>query len=312
MEHFVTIFDGDFLPQGLALIDSLERHAGDHILWVICLDDRARDVLENLRKANLRVIACADLETPELLSVKPTRTRAEYCWTLKPRAIGFVFERDPSARRASYIDADVFLLKSPRPIFEELEASGKSVLITDHAYDPEYDQSASSGRFCAHFMTFVRDRGEPVRRWWEERCIEWCFRRVEDGKFGDQKYLDEWPGRFRDHVHVLQRRDAIQAPWNARLFDARNAIAWHFHGLRVQGDRIRWYSSYEIPPGVEALVYAPYVRVLESRLTQLGLHVFQGGRESAAAALLATGKRTVARMLGLRARSLHRKVTQRK
>jgi hypothetical protein len=71
------------------------------------------------------------------------------------------------------------------------------VLITDHGYAPEYDQSATSGQYCVQFMTFERDGGEPVRRWWEERCIEWCYARFEDGKFGDQKYLDDWPYRFK-------------------------------------------------------------------------------------------------------------------
>jgi hypothetical protein len=244
MEHYVTLFDGNFLPQGLALIDSLERFAGEHTLWVVCMDERAQRVLEAKAKPNVRTIPLAQAETPELLAVKPGRSRAEYCWTLTSRAPKLVFDRDAAARRVTYIDADMSFLGSPQPIFDELDRSGKDVLITEHAYDPEYDQSAASGRFCVQFITFVRDSGEDVRRWWEARCLEWCFNRMEPGRFGDQKYLDDWPERFGDHVHVLQRKDAIQAPWNARRFDPRNAIAWHFHGLRVQGARVRWYAGY--------------------------------------------------------------------
>jgi hypothetical protein len=296
VEHYVTLFDSNFLPQGLALQESLERHAGEHVLWVVCLDARTRAVLDALGKPHVRTIALSEVETPELLAVKPRRSVAEYCWTLTPFAPGFVFDREPSARRVTYLDADMYLLGSPRPLFDELDASGRGVLITEHAYDSEYDQSATSGRFCVQFISFARDAGEPVRQWWAARCLEWCFNRVEDGKFGDQKYLDDWPERFADRVHVLQRLDAIQAPWNARRFSHRAALAWHFHGLRVQGDRIRWYSGYEIPAAVEADLYVPYVELIERTLHRLGHPVDQPHGKSGGFALARWG-RSLARTL---------------
>ncbi len=305
MEHYVTLFDGDFLPQGLALIESLERHAGDHLLWVLCLDDRAREVLDGLGKSTVRTIPLAEAETPELLAVKAGRTRAEYCWTLTPFTPDFVFARDPSAQRVTYLDADLFLLRSPRPIFDDLDASGKSVLITEHAYDAEYDQSATSGIFCVQFMTFRRDASEPVRLWWGERCIEWCFGRSEEGKFGDQKYLDDWPDRFRDHIHVLRREDAILAPWNALRFPYSRAIAWHFHGLRIQGRRVRWYTGYEVPEVVRKQVYVPYLRLLERKVGMLGQPVVQGAPEPWMLGVLRDVKFGLLRMLG-RAKGLRR------
>ena len=279
MEHYVTMFDGNFLPQGLALFESLERHAGDHVLWVLCLDDRAQQALDDLANPNLRTIPLTEVETPNLLAVKLGRSRAEYSWTLTPFTPRFVFERDASVTRVTYLDADLFLLKSPRPIFEEFDASGKSVLITEHAYDVEYDRSATSGRFCVQFMTFVRDTSEPVRSWWAERCLEWCFARSENGKFGDQKYLDDWPDRFPDHVHVLRQEDAILAPWNARRFPYSKAIAWHFHGLRIHGNQIQWYVNYQVPRVTEKMVYEPYVTLLEEKISILKMSVKQEGTE---------------------------------
>ena len=120
MEHYVTLFDGNFLPQGLALSESLERHAGDHVLWVLCLDDCARQALDDLANPNLRTIPLTEVETSELLVVKPERSHAEYYWTLTPFAPHFVFARDASVKRVTYLDADLFLLKSPRPIFDFL------------------------------------------------------------------------------------------------------------------------------------------------------------------------------------------------
>lgn len=276
MEHYVTIFDSLFLPQGLTLHASLARHAGEFTLWVICMDERAREFLETQADDTLKPIRLADVETPELLAVKAGRTRAEYCWTLTPFAPMAVFERAPDARRVTYVDADVYLMRSPAPIFEEFDRSGKAVQITDHAYDAEYDSSALSGQYCVQFMTFVRDASEPVRSWWQDRCIEWCFNRLEDGKLGDQKYLDDWPVRFEALVHELSQQDAILAPWNARRFPYSRAIAWHFHGLRLlRGGRVLLHRAYSVPRIVDEMVYLPYIRQLKANMERLGYEVVQ-------------------------------------
>ena len=262
MEHYVTLFDSLFLPQGLALHVSLERHAGPYVLWVLCMDEASRSVLERLALPNVRLLSIADCETDSLRAVKKERSRVEYYWTLSPFTTRFVFERDPSATRATYVDADLWLRRHPSPLFAEMERAGKQVLITEHAYAPGFDQSEVSGRFCVQFMTFTRS-GEPVRKWWEERCIEWCFVRPEDGKFGDQKYLDEFPVLFGDLVHVLGAKEAMQAPWNASRFDADDAVAYHFHGLRLLDDG--WVSldtAYPIPRKTHRRVYEPYLRDL--------------------------------------------------
>lgn len=262
MEHYITLFDSLFLPQGLALHMSMERHAGAYTLWVLCMDEKAHDVLEKLSLPNVRLLRVSELETEELKRVKPGRSKGEYCWTLTPFTPRFVFEADASVSRVTYIDADIWFRKSPAAFFAELERSGKQVLITDHAYAPEHDQSATSGQYCVQFMTFTRDGSEGVRKWWEERCIEWCFNRTEDGKFGDQKYLDDWPERFPDQVHVLQDCELALAPWNAERFPYGRAVMWHFHGLRliVEGQQYRVsVGPYHLPQVVWDYIYKSYL-----------------------------------------------------
>jgi hypothetical protein len=274
VEHYVTLFDSLFLPQGLALHRSMQRHAGDHTLWVLCMDERAHEVLTRLALPNLRAIALADAETDDLRRVKPTRTRGEYCWTITPFTPGFVFERDASAQRVTYLDADLWFRQDVRPVFEQFERSGKAVLITEHAYPPEFDQSTASGRFCVQFVTFVREHGEPVRRWWAERCIEWCYSRTEDGKFGDQMYLDDWPERFGDLVHVLSTPEWVQGPWNTTNAKAVDARTFHFHGLRLmRGDNVLLTETYPVFDDTHELLYAPYLKDLcaaVGRLSQAG------------------------------------------
>jgi hypothetical protein len=276
MEHYVTLFDQLFLPQGLALHASLERHAGPYALWILCVDRAAHSALQALDLPNVRLLVADEVENDRLRSVKGTRTRGEYCWTLTPFAPGFVFDADAGARRVTYLDADLWLADSPRQIFADFEQSGKAVLITEHAYASEYDQTPLAGRFCVQFMTFVRDHGESVRSWWADRCIEWCFARLEDGKFGDQMYLNDWPERFASRVHVLSERGFMQAPWNATRFPPSEAKAFHFHGLRlVRGGYVLLTPNYRIPAQTLSMIYEPYLADLRSALKSLAANGMQ-------------------------------------
>jgi hypothetical protein len=272
MEHYVTLFDSLFLPQGLALHMSMERHVKDYTLWILCVDDEAHTVLTKLQLPNVRLLQLSKLETEDLLRVKATRSKGEYCWTLTPFAPRFVFDADTDVERVTYLDADLWFRKHPNPIFDEFNASGKQVLITDHAYAPEYDQSATSGQYCVQFMTFTRHGGEVVRKWWEERCIDWCYARFEDGKFGDQKYLDDWPERFGTLIHVLEEKEFALAPWNAKRFPYGNSIFWHGHGMKIFTRKKQFYldcGPYGIPRHTFKNVLIQYSNEISNSLNKL-------------------------------------------
>lgn len=269
MEHFVTLFDSNYLPQGLALHLSMERHLNHYTLWIICVDSETFEVLSKMDLPNVRLLVLEGLETEALLKVKADRARGEYCWTLTPFAPRFVFDADPNVQRVTYLDADIWFVDNPEKIFSEFDASAKQVLITEHAYDSEYDQSEISGIYCVQFMTFTRQGGEIVRQWWEDRCVEWCYARVENGKFGDQKYLDDWPDRFSAQVHVLSCLEATQAPWNIRRFIDDPAIIYHFQGLRILDNNLVHLARYQLPAKALDTIYTPYLKDLRHAVYQL-------------------------------------------
>ena len=279
MEHYVTLFDSLFLPQGLALHRSMERHCDLYTLWILCIDQDAFDRLKILNLPHVQLLNLNDLECAELKAVRATRSLREYCWTLTPISVRFVFEADKSIQRVTYLDADTWFRKNPKPVFQELDASSKGVLITDHAYAPEYDVSIESGQYCVQFVSFNRKTGEQVRAWWEDRCKEWCYAKSEDGKFGDQKYLDQWPILFEVIVHIAQNKEWFLAPWNATRFPYGNAIFWHFQGLRLIKKGNRWrafFGTYPLPKVVREYIYSPYLKDLRyaiDLLSKVGIPV---------------------------------------
>ena len=278
MEHFATLFDRTFLPQGLALIYSLQRRVKHYKLWVICMDEDCYSFLSQKAFPFIACLRISELETNELKSVKKTRSKGEYCWTVTPFVPRFIFAEDNSVDRVTYLDSDLWFLQDPNPIFEEFAESGKSVLITEHAYAPEYEMSEKFGKYCVQFMIFERYGSEEVRAWWESRCLEWCYNRMEDGKFGDQMYLDRFEDLFDGNVHVLQSKEYALAPWNASVFDYRKAVFYHFHSVRFLNDKKIHLGVYELPVCVHDNIYRPYYLDLCEAMMEIhasGLQVFK-------------------------------------
>jgi len=283
VEHFVTLFDANYLPMGMALHDSLMAHGRPFHLWIVCMDELVEGQLERLSLPHVTLIPVSEVETRELLDVKTGRTRGEYCWTITPFTFQAVFDRDESVERVTYLDADLFFFADPQIVLRELDESGKHVLITEHAYAPEYSYwSALSGRFCVQFLTFRRTgEAKRVMQWWQERCLEWCFARNEDGKFGDQKYLDSWPDLFADEVNIVRQTEKTLAPWNVAHVERTSGprlapVFFHFHGLKLVGPgKVRLCDNYRI--GSEGLrlfrSYAEALRRCIDTLQALGIPV---------------------------------------
>jgi hypothetical protein len=279
MSHreFCTLFDSNYLVKAVALHRSLERQAPSYHLTAFCFDDRAKRLLDELVLPNLSTVALEELEAfdQELLSTKGDRTPVEYCWTATPALPLYVFGNRPDVDEVTYIDADLMFFSDPEPLFEEM--GGASVLITPHRYAPEHAHQAINGIYNVQFLPFRRDeRGLTVLNWWHDRCIEWCYYRLEDGKLGDQKYLDDWPERFPG-VHVLEHKGGGLAPWNITQYDVHRApdgrvlvdedelVFFHYHRVQLrQSGGHAWHPpGYVITKQERELVYDPYLAELD-------------------------------------------------
>lgn len=250
MTNFCTLFDHNYLSRGMALYQSLQEQCSDSFtLHILATDDVAVDWLNKQGYKNVVVQSLNDIKEmyPVLNRLQEERTRAEFNWTLSSFSIQF-FLKKYSLDAITYLDSDLYFYADPQILFDELD--GESVIITPHNYTPKYDQSATSGRYCVQFMYFKNDEGgNKVLEWWRAACEECCCGTPTDGKFGDQKYLDDWLSRFPGIVHEEKHMGCGIAPWNVQQFDileeegklyVQNKITklkarmvfYHFHGLR--------------------------------------------------------------------------------
>ena len=85
--------------------------------------------------------------------------------------------------------------------------------------------------------------GRKALNWWHKQCMKWCSSKIEDGKFGDQKYLDDWRERFPD-VCVSINKGIGLAPWNI----GRYSITFWNGKLYVDEDLLLFYHFQKFFP----------------------------------------------------------------
>ncbi len=270
MYNYCTLFDKNYLTRGLAMYESLKKYSDKFHLYIFAFDDKSYKLLKELNLDSVTIISLREFEDEELLKLKDSRSSGEYCWTCTPSAIKYCIDTY-DLYSCTYLDADLYFFDNPAILIEEMK--NKSVLITEHRYTSEYDQSATCGIYCVQFMTFKNDdNGMKVLNWWRDACNDWCYARHEDGKYGDQKYLDDWTSRF-EGVHELQNLGGGVAPWNIQQYnlsnDSFNLIFYHFHNYKIlKGHRIEC-GPYRLSENDIELLYKPYTRHLNTITKEL-------------------------------------------
>lgn len=281
MEYYVTLFDSHYLTRGLCLYESILKHSqSDFRLVVIVMDNECSDILRNLDLDKMIVVTLEEFEDAELLSIKAERSRAEYCWSSTAKSIIYVFDHF-NVDECTYIDSDIMFFDDPQIIINDIPKD-KSVMITEHRYTPEYDQTETSGKYCVQFMFFRNDpNGLKTLYWWKDRCIEWCGAETTCGRMGDQMYLDDWMDRF-DGIYEMQNYGGGIAPWNVQqysfyekdnhlkyhLIDSNmddKVIFYHFHAIEFFNKNVVRLcpAYYGLPDTAISYIYKHYIRMIE-------------------------------------------------
>jgi hypothetical protein len=234
----------------------------------------------NLEKTT--IIPLEKLENQELLKVKNSRTKAEYCWTCTSSTISYVLE-NYNVPDCTYVDADLLFYQSPSILLKELNST-HSVLITEHRYSwfAKMYEEKRAGRFCVQFITFTNNvESKIILTRWINQCIDWCFDRFEDSRFGDQKYLDEWPAKYK-YIQILNHLGGGVAPWNVgqyKIFEDNSfyfgidratkkkfdLIFFHFHFVRFLENGYIDLGWNFISRSIKEIIYYPYImRIVET------------------------------------------------
>ncbi len=281
VRHLCTYFDRNYLFRGLALYRSLERHSPAFVLWILCFDDETFDLLSALRLPRARLVRRAEVEAfdPAFAATRHDRSLVEHYWTTSPVLPRFVLAQEPSADAVAYLDGDLYFFGPVEALFDEL--GGRSILAVEHGFAPEDAHQLKWGRFNVGSLLFRRDAaGERCLARWREQCLAWCRATLEDGKYGDQLYLDEWPALYGDALAVPRRTGIGVAPWNLRrrrieagdppTADGDPIVFVHFHALELLTPRVAWIKdAYPIPRRSKGILYRPYLDAIRGAVGEV-------------------------------------------
>jgi hypothetical protein len=290
---FCTYFDSNFVVRGLAMIRSLARHrSAPWRIVVLCLDEAVEGILTRMREqepalafVDLLPLARLEAEDPALPAVRASRSRVEYFFTCTPVLCRWLLASRPEVATLVYLDADLYFFANDQALFAEVERA--PVAIIEHRFPEGFGYLAALyGRFNVGWVGFNRSpAAQTCLERWRAQCLEWCGGTAEGGRYGDQKYLDDWPERVPGLV-VIKNPGADLGPWNLRRHslqlgvngvpraDNHPLIFYHFHGLEKWGGPGDYVAILNIRGGAPVIavlgIYEPYIAELMSIEISIG------------------------------------------
>lgn len=267
---YCTYFDKGFLLKGLALHNSLIKQNSNAKLWILAFDAYTENILHKMKLKGVTVVSLKKFEDKQLLAAKKTRHLIEYYWTCTPSWILYVLKKNKFADTVTYLDGDLYFYSDPDDGVSEI--SDKSILAVEHRFPKGREvMITASGRFNVAFNTFRNDPiGIRCLNRWRNQCLEWCYWKQEDGKLGDQMYLDEWPKLYGKNLVVSKNVGVDAAPWNISQYNVcqqngkvfindDKLVCYHFHQFQILSPgHFNRILGYTLSRNVVNYIYKPY------------------------------------------------------
>jgi len=277
MISLCTLFDHRYLDKGLSLHASLLQQGYPFNLWILCMDSDSYHALSRLKLENVTLVTVEDLERhdQDVSRARSNRSLVEFYFTIKSFLCLYILDSHPYVDLITYLDADLYFFGSPAVIIEEM--TGYSIGITPHRFPVHLKQSEQYGLFNAGFISIRRDEtGTSCLRWWRNSCFTWCHDYVSEGRFADQRYLDNILDIF-PNVKSIRNKGINAAPWNISQYrcsrkgdiikiDDDVLTLYHFHGIRklypfLYDSGLASHHNV-LHKTVRQFIYMPYLRVL--------------------------------------------------
>jgi hypothetical protein len=224
---------------------------------------------ENVTLIHIDELLLAD---PEFADSRNNRTLIEWYFTATSCLVNYIVKKYPIINNLYYLDSDLYFYNSVQPLIEE--SKNAAAQIIEHRFSKQMQHLLVYGRFNVGWIGFsTTEEGLALIHDYRSSCIDWCYEKLEGDRYGDQKYLDQWPQKFPSCV-ISKHLGANVAVWNIAdriltrqgnetFIDDSKLIFYHFQGVArlksgnyvIKGDPLLLGNYFE-------LLYASYLNEL--------------------------------------------------
>ena len=248
--HIITLFDKNYLIRALTMKESILYFYQNIQFWFLCLDTESKNMIEEIKMDMVKAITLDNIGDERLLKTKIHRNNAEFAFTAKSVLIDYIINSSEvkESEVVMWVDSDILFYSSPVDILNEMEKY--SIAITPHKFpDKNIELEKKVGRYNAGLIFFkVDNNSKKCINEWKNQCIDWCFLKYEDGKLGDQMYLDSWTKKY-NAVYEIPDKGINLGSWNVERYkvsskspeqifiDNNPLVCYHFHGVKMYKDK---------------------------------------------------------------------------
>ncbi|HEX7724155.1 MAG TPA: glycosyltransferase [Candidatus Paceibacterota bacterium] len=252
MIHIASVFDTNYLARALVMYRSLIQYLPDARFHFLCLDTAAQKTIQKLDLANVIATDIAQMNDPELMATRGSRTPVEFAMSAKPAWIAKLISSDIIAPgdQLILVDVDIMFYEDPKPLLARL--ASHPISITPHRF-PKSTEAVMSDKVGIYNsgLIFFTKMGDAVRcaQEWRLQCIKWCSTTYEPGLYTDQRYLNDWHHKYTG-IYDIPDKGVNAGTWNIATFSVQAThdrstsqtrflingdplICYHFHGLKL-------------------------------------------------------------------------------
>jgi len=242
--YICTYFDINFLPRGMALLDSLEKNSDQFNLFILALDDEVVRYFKKLNKPNITVVTLEEYSLYFSIDKSKYENEKEFYFSLTPGVCLYVLKHYDNIDILLYLDADVYLFNDLEIVYNEI--GDASIALCSHRLPWYIDfMSKNYGIYNVGVNAFRNDKeGNLCLEQWHQDCVTWTKGQKDYplSFFSDQIWLDTWPSTYQN-VKILDHVGINTAPWNAMGYkftkkndsyyvDDTELVIYHFSSLK--------------------------------------------------------------------------------
>ena len=240
--NFAVVISKYYASRCASLINSILKY--NVKIYVLCFDEETIKIInEEIFSAKVVTISYNKVLKfdQSLKKIIKKRKLIDKIVTSRPIFLKYLY-KEYKIDSIFLLDSDICFFSNPNLMIKYIKDA--SVAYCKHNFSRNSKVLSNKyGKYNGGFVYIKNDQnGKKFLKIWSKLCKKWCEFDPKQGKFSDQKYLEDLPTKVKK-LKILNCPEINLAPWNLegkKIFKKNNTvyvnkkklIFFHFHGLR--------------------------------------------------------------------------------